>query len=54
LEKGAQEKPKEEDEALKQKAVTYVQYDDLIDFETENEFTSNQSSFIDTTLPAMI
>jgi uncharacterized protein involved in cysteine biosynthesis len=54
MEKGALEKPKEEDEALKQKAVTYVQFEDLTDFEQSHMYYTDLENYIETELPFMI
>ena len=46
LSKGQAEKSKDEDEALKQKAVTYTQYSDLQDFEGDDHlFVADQAKF---------
>ena len=41
LEKGAAEKSKEENDALLQKAVTYIQFGDLMDFDAEHQFMTD-------------
>lgn len=38
IEMGAAEKSAEEDRKLKAQAVTYVQYDELVDFEPDHQF----------------
>ena len=39
---GAAEKSAEENEKLKQQAVTYIQYDDLQDFAGDHSFNSDR------------
>ena len=45
------EKPKEEDEALKQKAVTYIQLDDLPDFDADHLFITDNDKYTNSHLP---
>jgi hypothetical protein len=54
LEKAALEKPKEEDEALKQKAVTYVAFEDLQPFDQDHSFMADQDHFINVEIADMI
>lgn len=54
LQKAALEKPKEEDEALKQKAVTYIQFNDLADFEPEHAFHTDFDNFVSTQMQERI
>mmetsp|Transcript_14508 Transcript_14508/g.22516 ORF Transcript_14508/g.22516 Transcript_14508/m.22516 type:complete len:282 (+) Transcript_14508:56-901(+) len=46
VEMGQAEKSKEEDEALKQKAVTYVSFEELEDFKDDHLFNTNFDQFI--------
>ena len=48
------EKSQEEDKALKDKAVTYTQFDDLNDFVQDHQFYKDQKSFFSEHLNKMI
>ena len=48
---GVMEKGKEEDEALKQKAVTYVMYEELTDFDKDHIFHLDFNKFVNSVLP---
>ena len=45
--KGMPEKTKEEEEKLKEQAVTYIQYDELTDFEADHPFNTKFSEYIE-------
>lgn len=54
IQKAALEKPKEEDEALKQKAVTYVAFEDLQPFEEGHLFNTDQDRFVKVEIADMV
>lgn len=43
---GLKEKSKEEDDLLKERAVTFTKFDDLADFEADHPFTQDSESFV--------
>lgn len=48
LEAGVLEKGKEEDERLKAQAVTYIQFNDLAEFEADHPYTANNEAYWNT------